>query len=63
MIMFDRIKEDIQCVFDRDPAAQSIIEIMTAYPGIHAIFIHRLSHWLWCRGLRWLAIKSSYAIT
>ncbi len=52
--MFDRIKEDINCVFDRDPAAQTVIEVMTAYPGFHAIMIHRLSHWFWINKWRWL---------
>ena len=53
--MFDKIKEDIQCVFDRDPAARNTFEVLTTYPGIHAILIHRLSHWLWSVGLKWLA--------
>jgi len=51
--MLDRIKEDIDCVFARDPAAQSVFEIMTTYPGFHAVLIHRCSHWLWARGCRW----------
>lgn len=50
-----RIKEDISCVFDRDPAAQTVFEVITAYPGFHAVLIHRLSHRLWNIGLRWLA--------
>lgn len=58
--MFDRIKEDVQCVFARDPAAQSAFEVLTTYPGFHAVLIHRLSHWLWRRGLRWLARFSSF---
>ncbi len=53
--MFSRIKEDIACVFDRDPAARNTFEVLTTYPGIHAIIIHRLSHSLWNRGLCWLA--------
>ncbi len=52
--MFDKIKEDIQCVFERDPAAQSVPEILVAYPGLHAIILHRISHALWKSGLRWL---------
>jgi serine O-acetyltransferase len=51
--MFKRIKEDIACVFDRDPAAQSAFEIVTTYPGFHAVMIHRLSHRLWLAGFRW----------
>ncbi len=53
--MFNRIKEDIACVFDRDPAAQSVFEVITIYPGFHAVLIHRLSHFLWLAGFRWLA--------
>ena len=53
--MFDRIKEDVGVVFDRDPAARNTFEILTAYPGVHALLIHRLSHRLWNIGLKWLA--------
>ncbi|MBD9357427.1 serine O-acetyltransferase [Methylomonas albis] len=51
--MLSRLKEDIHCVFARDPAAQSVFEILTTYPGFHAVLIHRCSHWLWLRGFRW----------
>jgi len=53
--VFDRIREDIRSVYARDPAARNAFEILTTYPGLHAIWLHRLSHWLWGRGLRWLA--------
>ena len=53
--MFERIKEDIQCAFERDPAARNAFEVLTTYPGIFAILMHRLDHWLWNRGLKWLA--------
>jgi serine O-acetyltransferase len=53
--MFERLKEDIDCVFDRDPAARNWLEVVTAYPGFHAIRMHRLSHMLWQNGWRWLA--------
>ena len=53
--MFERIKEDIQCVFERDPAARTAFEVLTTYPGIHAVLFHRLSHRLWNMGLKWLA--------
>ncbi len=53
--MFSRIKEDIQSVFDRDPAARNAFEVLTAYPGIQAVLFHRLSHWLWQKQLFWLA--------
>ncbi|GAB1394916.1 serine O-acetyltransferase [Rhodocyclaceae bacterium] len=53
--MFARLREDIACVFERDPAARSFWEVMTCYPGFHALTLHRLSHWLWGQRLRWLA--------
>lgn len=53
--MFARLREDIACVFERDPAARSTWEVLTCYPGFHAILLHRLAHWLWGHGLRWLA--------
>ena len=53
--MFSRIKEDVRVVFDRDPAARNTFEILTAYPGVHAVLMHRMSHRLWNIGLKWLA--------
>jgi serine O-acetyltransferase len=53
--MFERIKEDIQSVYHRDPAARNTFEILTNYPGLHAIWIHRLSHKLWRAKWLWLA--------
>ena len=53
--MFCRLCEDIQCIFERDPAARNTFEILTTYPGIHALSMHRLSHWLWNWNLLWLA--------
>ncbi len=53
--MFSRLREDIACVFDRDPAARNTWEVLTCYPGVHALFLHRLAHALWKRGLHWLA--------
>lgn len=53
--MFARLREDIACVFERDPAARTSFEVLTAYPGLHAILCHRISHLLWRRKLRWLA--------
>ena len=53
--MFDRINEDIDCVFGRDPAARTRFEVLTTYPGIHAVLMHRLSHSLWRHGYQWLA--------
>jgi serine O-acetyltransferase len=53
-------KEELTCVFERDPAAQTFFEVLTTYPGIHAILIHRVSHWLWTHRLRWPARFLSY---
>jgi serine O-acetyltransferase len=53
--MWKQLKEEFGCIFERDPAAQSYFEIFTTYPGVHAILVHRLSHRLWKRGLRWPA--------
>ncbi|RLA23832.1 MAG: serine O-acetyltransferase [Gammaproteobacteria bacterium] len=53
--MFERIKEEINCVFERDPAARSALEVVTAYPGFHAIMLHRMSHRIWNSGFKLLA--------
>ena len=53
--MFTRLKEDIRCVFQRDPAARNAFEVITTYPGVHALLFHRLAHRLWNVGLCWLA--------
>ena len=58
--MFSRIREDIQCVFARDPAARSVFEVITCYPGFHALQLHRVNHRLWQMGLRWLARLGSH---
>ncbi|MBU7573854.1 MAG: serine O-acetyltransferase [Hydrogenophaga sp.] len=52
--MFDRIRSDIQCVLDRDPAARSTWEVITCYPGLHAVWLHRPAHWCWHHGFKWL---------
>ena len=53
--MFDRLREDIRCVFDRDPAARNTFEVLTTYPGLHAVIMHRWAHAIWTSGLRWPA--------
>ena len=53
--MFTRIKEDVAVVFERDPAARHTLEILTTYPGVHAILFHRLASACWRIGLKWLA--------
>src|SRR5918911_4374511 len=52
--MFSKLRSDIACILDRDPAARSTWEVLTCYPGLHAIYIHKLARWFWLRGLRWL---------
>ncbi len=52
--IFERIREDIQTVFRKDPAARSVWEVLT-YPGLHAIWTHRIAHWLWNHRLLFLA--------
>lgn len=53
--MFTRIREDITSVFHRDPAARNAWDVLTLYPGMQAIWSHRITHWLWQRRLKWLA--------
>jgi len=50
--LFDRMKEDVKTVFARDPAARSVAEVILCYPGLHAIWLHRIAHWLWTHRLR-----------
>jgi serine O-acetyltransferase len=52
--MFTRLRSDIQCILDRDPAARSAWEVLTCYPGLHALVLHRRAHWCWTHGLKWL---------
>ncbi|MCI0527936.1 MAG: serine O-acetyltransferase [Nitrospira sp.] len=47
--MFEVLKQDLKAVFERDPAATSILEVVLTYAGFHAICLHRLAHWLWVR--------------
>jgi len=58
--VFKTLREDIQVVFDRDPAARSALETLIACPGLHAILFHRINHWLWQRHLRLLARLGSH---
>jgi serine O-acetyltransferase len=53
--MFERIKEDIKTVFERDPAARNVFEVLTSYPGLHALFLHRIAHFLWEKGEKSIA--------
>jgi len=53
--MFKRIREDIKTVFERDPAARNTFEVLTSYPGFHALIFHRIAHFLWNRGEKSIA--------
>jgi len=58
--MFTQLREDIDCIHQRDPAARSRIEILTCYPGLHAILVHRVAHGLWRRGWLWAGRFASH---
>lgn len=47
--MFERVKEDIKTIFAKDPAAKSTLEVIFCYPGLHALWLHRIAHWFWSR--------------
>jgi serine O-acetyltransferase len=55
MGFFERMREDIQAVFHNDPAARTTLEVILAYPGVHAIWLHRAAHWLWNHHLKLIA--------
>ena len=52
--MFSRLNSDVQCILDRDPAARSRWEVLTCYPGLHAVLLHRLAHGCWNLGFKWV---------
>ncbi len=52
--MWDKIKEDLQVTFDRDPAARNLAEVIFCYPGLHAIWLHRIAHYFWTYNFRFL---------
>lgn len=62
--MFDRMRNDIQVIIDRDPAARNKWEVVFCYPGLHAVWWHRMNHWLWnhhCKFIaRWLSSVSRW---
>lgn len=58
--ILDLLREDVACVFDRDPAARNLLDVLTCYPGIHALVTHRIANAAWRRGLRWPARFLSY---
>ncbi|PYM80311.1 MAG: serine O-acetyltransferase, partial [Candidatus Rokuibacteriota bacterium] len=57
--MFERLRDDIQTVMQRDPAARSTLEVLLCYPGVHALAFHRVAHRLWHAGwttsARWVS--------
>ncbi len=53
--MLKSIRRDIQAIFDRDPAARSVWEVLFLYPGLHAVWLHRVAHAFWRNDLKWLA--------
>lgn len=55
MSLLSEWREDLSCVFQRDPAARSRLEVLTTYPGVHALMLFRISHRLWLRGWRYPA--------
>ncbi len=60
MGLLETLRDDVRSVFERDPAARSTLEVLLAYPGLHAVWGHRLSHWLWTHDLKLLARWSSH---
>ena len=58
--LFGLLREDVRCVFGRDPAARGTFEVLTTYPGVHALIAHRLTHALWRRGWRYPARLISF---
>src|SRR5712671_5748201 len=58
--MFSSLRGDIACILERDPAARTTWEVLTCYPGLHAIYIHKLGRWFWLHQLRWLGRFTSH---
>jgi len=54
-MVFNRLREDIQAIFSKDPAARSTSEVLICYPGLHALWFHRRAHWLWTHNLKFWA--------
>ena len=58
--MFHNLRQDINSIIERDPAARNGWEVLTCYPGLQAIVLHRWAHWCWTHGLKWLGRFISY---
>lgn len=61
MSLYRECRDDVRCVFQRDPAARSTLEVLTTYPGVHAIMLYRFAHRLWRREWRYAARLLSFA--
>src|ERR1700694_917582 len=57
--MFKKLRGDIACILERDPAARTSWEVLTCYPGLHAIYVHKLARWFWLHRLPWLGRLTS----
>lgn len=55
MKLLKSLREDVHSVFERDPAASSILMVLLCYPGLYAVWVHRISHWFWCKKFKLLA--------
>jgi len=53
--MLEKLKEDIKTIFAKDPAARSTLEVICCYPGLHALWLHRMAHWFWSRKFLFLS--------
>jgi serine O-acetyltransferase len=58
--MFGTIREDIQTIFKKDPAARNVVEVLTCYPGLHALWMHRIAHFFWRHNLKLLGRFTSH---
>src|ERR687886_1032683 len=58
--MLSKLRSDIACILERDPAARTTWEVLTCYPGLHAIWIHKLARWFWLHGLKLLGRFTSH---
>ena len=62
MNLFEHIREDTRVIFERDPAATSRLMVLLCYPGLQAVWIHHINHWLWCKRFQLLARLSSQVV-
>lgn len=62
MILLNTLKSDIKAIFERDPAARNLLEVLLCYPGLHAIFCYRITHWLYCLGIPILPRLTSHLV-